>query len=102
MQVRRQKSKPSQKVLEKQMVDRTKAVTKKQQAAKQQAAKAKRAATRDNEAAKAYEVSSAVLICTHHSKALQTTMEWMAALQVIRPVRRGTGATGAPVQLPPK
>ena len=68
VQVRHRKSKPSNKVLEKRMVDSTNAVNKKQQAAKQRAAKATRVSRKDKEAVDAlegYEVSNALLICTH-------------------------------------
>lgn len=103
VQVRRRKSKPSHKVLEQQMVVRSKAVNKMQQAAKQRAAKAIRAAKKGKEAIDAcegYEVSNALLICTHQtSDAFWTTMDWVAASQVMVPVRRGTGATGVPGQL---
>ena len=59
-------------------VDKTNAVNKKQKAAKQQAAKANRQARKGKEVADAmegYEVSIALLICTHQSNALQTTRE---------------------------
>ena len=45
-------------------------------------------------------VCNALLICKDDTDAFQITMEWMAALQVAVPVCRGTGASGAPGQLP--
>ena len=105
VQVRRRKLKPSHKVSENLLVDKTNAVNKKQNAAKQQAAKANRQARKGKEVAdsmEGYEVSIALLICTHQSNALQTTREWMAALQVIRTERRGTAATAVLGQHVPK
>ena len=100
---RRRRPKPSLKLREGQLVASTQAANKEQLAAKRQAAKTGRHAKKAKEAAKAvraYEVrSNAVLICKHQRNALQTTMEWMAALQVLQTVR---GHTGVPEQLPPK
>ena len=74
----RRKPKPSRKMREKRMVETTKAANKKQKVANQQAAKATREARKGKEAADAlhgYEVSNALLICTHETgDALQTTM----------------------------
>ena len=97
VQVRRRTSKPSQEVPENQMVNATKAANKKQQAAKQQAAKAAKTAKKAETNAKAeqaFTVSCTLLMCTHQSDALQTTMVCMAPFQVTMPVRSGIGATG--------
>ena len=100
----RRKPKPSRMMRKKRMVETTKAANKKQKVADQQAAKATREASKGKEAANAlhgYEMSNALLICTHETgDALQTTMYSVAALQETVPVRRGTG--GMPGQRAPK
>ena len=81
VQVRRRRSKPSQKVSENQMVKTTKAANKKQQAAKQQAAKAARTAKKaetDARAKEAFTVSCTLLMCTHQSDACRP--QWCAWL----------------------
>ena len=98
----RRQPKPSQKVRDEEAAASSMDATKKQQADKPAAAKTRRTTKKAKtlaKAAPASEVSYTLLMCTHQSDAVQTTMECMAALQVTMPVRSENGATGVPGQL---